>query len=525
MMRLIALASVLALVTINAALCWGVPAQDARETIINFDNEPAGSLPYGWKAEGTNQQGPIASWQVIADSSAPSKSNVLALAKTNHDSGSTFNICWSDGQRFKDGRIQVKLKAVSGAEDQGGGIIWRVKDKDNYYIARYNPLEDNFRVYFVKEGSRKQLASEKVTLPSGQWITMRIEQDGEHIQCFLNEKKYLDVADKTLADEGGIGFWTKADAVTSFDDLKIVSAGTGNVKAASAEESAIDTAKVEQITGLKGAMNTQENVFKVSQPRTDVSVKVDGRTLEPFMGLTSWASFTPGKGSPAMVMGDLVLFQDEVNPVMDALFDAGLSVTALHNHFLHAEPSVYFMHIGGEGAQDDLAKGVRSALDEVKAIRAAAPQPGTGGAASDVPTTNSISADKVKAILGVEGTAKDGMFKVVIGREVKMPCGCTLGKEMGVNTWAAFAGSDDRAIVDGDFVTLDSGGEGELQPVLKALRTGGINIVAIHNHMQGESPKAIFLHYWGVGRAEVLACAVKSALDAQAVAAKPHDHH
>ena len=169
------------------------------------------------------------------------------------------------------------------------------------------------------------------------------------------------------------------------------------------------------------------------------------------------------------------------------------------------------MHISGEGASDDLAKGVRAALDKVKSIRTANAQPVNSREAADVPITNSISAEKLKAIVGVDGTAKDGMYKIVIGRAVKMECGCTVGKEMGVNTWAGFAGSDERAIVDGDFVTFD----GELQPVLKALRGGGFNIVAIHSHMEGESPKAIFLHYWGVGRAEDLARALKSALDSQ----------
>ncbi len=276
----------------------------------------------------------------------------------------------------------------------------------------------------------------------------------------------------------------------------------------------LDNAKIEQITGLKGALNTQENVFKVSQPRSDVPVSVDGRPLEPFMGLTSWASFVPGAKTQAMVMGDLVLFEDEVNPVIDALFDAGLSVTALHNHFFHANPSVYFMLISGEGETESLAVGVRAALDTVKSIRTESPHPSTGGAAANVPTMNSISAEKIKAILGddaANGTAKDGMFKIVVGRTVAMPCGCTIGKEMGVNTWAAFAGSDEHAIVDGDFVTFN----GELQLVLKALRSGGIKIVAIHNHMEGESPKVIFLHYWGVGRAEDLAATVKAALDAQ----------
>jgi hypothetical protein len=273
----------------------------------------------------------------------------------------------------------------------------------------------------------------------------------------------------------------------------------------------LDTARIEEITQLKGTLNEQEGVFKVTAPRTDVKVVVDGWTMPPFMGLTSWAAFQVGKTAPAMVMGDLVLLQDEVNPVMSALLDAGLGVTALHNHFLYDEPKVYFMHLGGEGKLDDLAAGVRKALDRVKEIRAAAQEPKKGARAAALPATSSLDGKTLESVLGVKGQAKDGMFKVVVGRSTQSACGCGVGKEMGVNTWAAFAGDAEHAVVDGDFVTFD----GELQPVLKALRGAHVEIVAIHSHMEGESPKAIFLHYWGVGRAEELARAVKAALDTQ----------
>src|SRR5207249_7836540 len=133
--------------------------------------------------EGTNQKGPVATWQVAADKSAPSAPNVLSLVKASPDGGETFNICWTDAVHFKDGAIEVKFKAVSGKEDQGGGLIWRVKDKDNYMIARMNPLEDNFRVYSVKDGSRRQLDTAKVKAEAGTWHTMKIVQKGDHIEC------------------------------------------------------------------------------------------------------------------------------------------------------------------------------------------------------------------------------------------------------------------------------------------------------------------------------------------------------
>lgn len=280
---------------------------------------------------------------------------------------------------------------------------------------------------------------------------------------------------------------------------------------ASLPVAALDTNRLEQLTGLKGTFNAAEGVFKVTAPRNDVSVAVDGWNMPPFMGLTTWAAFVEGKKSEAMVMGDLVLFQDEVNPVMSVLFANGIGVTALHNHFFFDEPKVFFMHIDSEGSLEHLATGVQLAIAKTKEIRAANPTPGKRFGNGFAPTTNSISGTAIEEILGVKGQAKDGMFKVVIGRPAKMSCGCEVNKEMGVNTWAAFAGTDDDALVDGDFAAT----EAELQTVLKTLRAEGINIVAIHHHMTGETPRYLFLHYWGKGSASSLAGSLRRALDAQ----------
>jgi hypothetical protein len=281
--------------------------------------------------------------------------------------------------------------------------------------------------------------------------------------------------------------------------------------AARAADKTLDTMKIDEITGAKGVLNKQENVYKVSYPRTDVKVTVDGAPMPPFMGLTSWAGFTPGASAPAMVMGDMVLLQDEVNPAMDAAFANGLTVTALHNHFFYDEPRIFFMHIGGEGSVENLATGVRKIQDAVKAVRSASSEPAKTFGKEPLAAKSSISAAPLTEILGGKPAQKDGMVKFTIGRKVAMPCGCEVGKEMGVNTWAAFYGTNDHAFVDGDFVTFD----GELQPVLKALRSHDINIVAIHSHMEGETPRTIFLHYWGIGPASDLANGVKAALDTQ----------
>ena len=269
---------------------------------------------------------------------------------------------------------------------------------------------------------------------------------------------------------------------------------------------ALDTAKIDQITGLKGKFNEKEGVYKVTFARDDVKVVVDGWAMPPFMGLGTWAAFTEAK-TGAMVMGDTVLFEDEVNGAMSAALDNGLSVTALHNHFFFDQPKVFFMHIEGEGTVEKLASAVRKVYDTTKAIRGPDPKPAESLSVvgePSLPEKNSIAAAPLNEIFGTQSESKDGMVKFTIGRPAKMH-GVNIDKDMGVNTWAAFAGTDDNAIVDGDFAVT----EDELQPVLRSLLKDKINIVAIHQHMTHEEPRIMFFHYWGRGRAKDLANAVK----------------
>jgi hypothetical protein len=265
----------------------------------------------------------------------------------------------------------------------------------------------------------------------------------------------------------------------------------------------LDTARIDELTGLKGKFNQKEGVYKVTFPRSDVKVVVDGWTMPPFMGLGTWAAFTSTKDG-AMVMGDTVLFEDEVNAAMSVALDNGLNVTALHNHFFFDHPKVYFMHIEGEGAVDKLAGAVRKVYDAAKKIRAANPNPKDFFGATRLPEKSSISVAPLNEIFGAQGESKDGMVKFTFGRPATMH-GVNIGKDMGVNTWAAFGGSDDNAVVDGDFAVT----EDELQPVLKSLLKDKINIVAIHQHMTHEEPRIMFFHYWGRGPAKDLANAIK----------------
>jgi hypothetical protein len=267
----------------------------------------------------------------------------------------------------------------------------------------------------------------------------------------------------------------------------------------------LDTAKIEQLTGQKGTMDAREGVFKVSLPRADIAATAAGVKMTPPLGLTAWAAFMPA-GKHVMVMGDMVMLEDQVNPVMSVALDNGLEVTALHNHFFWDAPKIMFMHVGGMGDETQLATAIGKVFSKIKE---------TSGGKGEVPrgdidpAKTTLDPKKIEAQLGgYKGDLASGVYKVVIGRTTKMGAH-SVGKAMGVNTWAAFAGGDDKAVVDGDFAMLET----ELQAVLRALRGGGINVVAIHNHMTGESPRIMFLHFWGLGRTEDLARTLKAALD------------
>jgi hypothetical protein len=267
---------------------------------------------------------------------------------------------------------------------------------------------------------------------------------------------------------------------------------------------------IDQLTGAKGTYTAEEDVYRVAFPRTDLKVTIENRPASPFLGFSSWAAFTPSSHGGTMVMGDIVLLQDEVSPAMSAALDNGLEVTALHNHFFYESPRVMYMHIGGAGEPDKLAAAVKKVIDAQRGVRSGAAEPASSFPGGQVPTTNTITAAPLDQIFGVKGETNNGMYKTTIGRTAKHH-GKTIGKQMGVNTWAAFAGTDEMASVDGDFAMF----EGELQGVLKALRGAGIHIVAIHNHMTHEEPQYVFLHYWGKGPAKQLAEGVKAAINTQ----------
>jgi hypothetical protein len=248
----------------------------------------------------------------------------------------------------------------------------------------------------------------------------------------------------------------------------------------------------------------KDGVLKVNIPRSDLKVSVAGVATPTPFGFGGWVALTPGSGMHVM-MGDLVLTESEVNPVMSVLLERGLDVTALHNHFFHDSPRIYYMHVHGHGTPAALAAQLKPALQLIGVNKEATP------AAAGSPIEGTMAGAKLSGVVGYPGEQNGAVYKITIGRpdlRVK-EMGAAINARMGLNTWAAFYGSDADAVVAGDVAMTDA----EVTPVLKALRGHGIEVVAIHHHMTGTQPPVIFLHYWGRGPAETLARAVRSAID------------
>jgi len=257
------------------------------------------------------------------------------------------------------------------------------------------------------------------------------------------------------------------------------------------------------LTTLGRQGDYKANVLKVNIPRNDLSVTVANvKTPTPF-GFGGWVAMTKGSGGMDVMMGDLVLTQDEVNPVMSALLDNGLEVTALHNHFFWDEPRMFYMHVHGHGKPADLAARLKPAIDLIG-------KNPSRPAAAPSPAATTMDTAKIAQVVGTPGEQTGAVYKITIGRDdLKMTeMGAPINARMGLNTWAAFVGTNENAAIAGDVAMIAS----EVTPVLKALRKNGIAVVAIHHHMTDTRPAVYFLHYWGTGPADKLAAAFKAAL-------------
>ena len=266
------------------------------------------------------------------------------------------------------------------------------------------------------------------------------------------------------------------------------------------------------LTALGKQGDFKDNVLKVNIPRNDLKVVVDGVATPTPFGFGGWIALTKGTGGMDVMMGDLVLTEDEVNPVMSALLTNGVDVTALHNHFFFDTPRIYYMHVHGHGSASDLTTKVKPAIALIGAHPLAATS--TSGRA----ITGTLDSASLAKVIGYDGEQNGAVYKITIGRPdiTLKEMGAAINSRMGLNTWAAFYGSDADAVVAGDIAMLDR----EVTPVLKSLRTNGIDVVAIHHHMTGTDPQVIFLHYWGKGSAQKLATAFRAAIDQ--TGARPH---
>ena len=249
----------------------------------------------------------------------------------------------------------------------------------------------------------------------------------------------------------------------------------------------------------------KDGVLKVNIPRSDLNVSVDGVATPTPFGFGGWVALEKGTGGMDVMMGDLVLTESEVNPVMSALLNAGIEVTALHNHFFLETPRMFYMHVHGHGSTAELAGKLKPALALV-GKPGSTPAPSAGK-----PIQGTLDSSALAKIVGAEGETTGAVYKITIGRpDIKMmEMGAPINARMGLSTWAAFYGSDADAVVAGDVAMLDN----EVQPVLKAFRANNLNVVAMHHHMIGTAPTVIFLHYWGRGPAQKLAAGVKAAVD------------
>jgi hypothetical protein len=272
--------------------------------------------------------------------------------------------------------------------------------------------------------------------------------------------------------------------------------------AAFAQDVPADYAAVLKTLNRQG--DYKDNVLKVNIPRNDLKIAVDGVATPTPFGFGGWIALTKGTGGTDVMMGDLVLTEAEVNPVMSAVLDSGLEVTALHNHFFFETPRIFYMHVHGHGTTAELAKKIQPALALIGKTAAAA---GPAGRAID----GKLDTEALARIIGTPGEQNGAVYKITIGRSdlTMKEMGATINARMGLNTWAAFYGNDADAVVAGDVAMVAA----EVTPVLNTLRANGIDVVAIHHHMTATDPDIYFLHYWGKGSAQKLATGVKAAVD------------
>ncbi|MBI1743916.1 DUF1259 domain-containing protein [Candidatus Acetothermia bacterium] len=467
-------------------------AQPGTKLQWNFDTDSVGGLPKD--AEVFN-----GTWAVRVEADTPSPPNALCQTGT-----AEFPALTLGDTVFADLVLSTRFKPISGHEDQAAGLIFRVQDKDNYYILRANALENNVVIFKYAGGQRSSIKEGSAKVASGQWQELKVEVAGNHIEGYLNGQLVVEAADGTYK-AGKVGLWTKADSVTCFDNVE-VRAGTGSQQQTSMtsqpQPSATDWSPVEQAMGKPGAMQPGD-VFKFSLPRSDLVVKVGEVQIKPALALGSWVAFKK-MSKETVVMGDFVLTGDEVSVVMTRLQQGSIEPTAVHNHVLGESPRVMYMHIHGRGDAVAMAETIHAALALTKTPFATS--------ASNTPAQElEMDTKQLDQIIGYSGKVNNGVYQFSIPRSEKIMDGeMEIPPSMGTATAINFQPTGEgKAAITGDFVLIAN----EVNPAMRALRENGIEVTALHSHMLTEEPHLFFMHFWANDDAIKLAHGLRTALD------------
>jgi hypothetical protein len=286
--------------------------------------------------------------------------------------------------------------------------------------------------------------------------------------------------------------------------------------------SAADQAAIDAALGKKGAYNEAQATHLIALPRNDLKVKIKGEPVPISFGFGGWVAIKHTlDGKSAMLMSDTVLLQEEVNPLISAVYANGLEIAAIHNHFFYEEPRIFYMHVMGMGTPADLARKFAATLKDSKLLPAnqpptsapAAPQAGNNATPAAGPPTGKELFDlpALDAVVKYKGVVNGPTYKYTVGRDdvQSLMMNTEMTTAIGLNSWAAFAGKQDAAHIAGDIAML----EHEVNPVIKTLRAHNLEVVAVHNHMLGDTPRMMFLHYYGRGPAAQLAAGFRAALD------------
>lgn len=269
-------------------------------------------------------------------------------------------------------------------------------------------------------------------------------------------------------------------------------------------------ALMDRVVASKGTYVPEEGVYKIIVPREEATIILDYERLSPHLGLNSWAAFASAIHHPAILSGQFLLLEDEVDSVVKVVLENGLEVTGLAASSLFDGPRLHTLDVTGLGSFQGLATAFRRGLDEIKRVRAEQTRSRVRFTLPDVPKTNSIDADPLNAVLSMRGTAVGGVYRAAIGRRVVVN-GEMVGREMGMSTWLSISGTNQRAVVQSEFIVNAD----EIKKVLLALRLKGLHLASIRNHTVGEHPQSIFIRFWGQGTALELAKSVRYALDVE----------